>query len=117
MENTTLKIDPDAHDLVLDEEGGLETIGGAETVAQCVRLTLEAFKGEWFLDPRHGTAYEEILGDASGDPEAVLREAIFQEGQVRYIDELTVERKGREISAAFSGRLKDGTPIYMEVTA
>lgn len=117
MDNMTLRIDPVTHDLVLDKEGSLQVIGGAETVAQCVRLTLETFKGEWFLDPRHGTAYEEIIGDASGDPEAVLREAIYQEDQVRYIDELKVERKGREISAAFSGRLQDGTPLYMEVTA
>ena len=49
MDNITLKIDPGSHDLVLADDA-LVMVSGAETVAQCVRLTLETFKGEWFLD-------------------------------------------------------------------
>ena len=88
MENITLRIDQETQDLVLDDSGSLELIGDAETVAQCVRLTLETFKGEW-----------------------------FQETNVQYIDSLTVTRSGRSIAAAFTGRLKDGTPISLEVKA
>lgn len=117
MENTTLKIDPDTHDIVLDDTGCMVMIGGAETVAQCVRATLETFKGEWFLDTAHGTDYEQIVGDGTGDPETVLREAIFQETNVRFIDTLEVTKQGRSIAVNFAGRMKDGTPIYMEVTA
>lgn len=58
MENITLRIDQETQDLVLDDSGSLELIGDAETVAQCVRLTLETFKGEWFLDTDHGTDYD-----------------------------------------------------------
>lgn len=59
MENITLRIDQETQDLVLDDSGSLELIGDAETVAQCVRLTLETFKGEWFLDTDHGTDYDQ----------------------------------------------------------
>ena len=67
MENITLKIDQETQDLVLDDSGSLELIGDAETVAQCVRLTLETFKGEWFLDTDHGTDYDQIIGDGDGN--------------------------------------------------
>lgn len=115
-ENQTLKIDPDTRDLVL-EDGALAMISGAETVAQCVRLTLETFKGEWFLDTAHGTDYDRIIGDGDGDPDTVLRAAIFQETNVQYIDSLEVTRQGRQLTAAFSGRLADGTEISVEVSA
>ncbi len=36
---------------------------------------------------------------------------------MQYIDSLTVTRSGRSIAAAFTGRLKDGTPISLEVKA
>ena len=111
MENITLKIDQETQDLVLDDSGSLELI------AQCVRLTLETFKGEWFLDTDHGTDYDQIIADGDGDAETVLRTAIFQETNVQYIDSLTVTRSGRSIAAAFTGRLKDGTPISLEVKA
>ena len=117
MENITLRIDQETQDLVLDDSGSLELIGDAETVAQCVRLTLETFKGEWFLDTDHGTDYDQIIADGDGDAETVLRTAIFQETNVQYIDSLTVTRSGRSIAAAFTGRLKDGTPISLEVKA
>jgi hypothetical protein len=117
MENITLRIDQETQDLVLDDSGSLELIGDVETVAQCVRLTLETFKGEWFLDTDHGTDYDQIIADGDGDAETVLRTAIFQETNVQYIDSLTVTRSGRSIAAAFTGRLKDGTPISLEVKA
>lgn len=117
MENTTLKIDPDTHDIVMDDEGTMVLIGDAEATAQCVRVVLEVFLGEWFMDLDHGTDYDEIVGDGDGDPETVLRAAIYQETDVQYIDSLTITRSGREITATFDGRLKDGTPIHLEVTA
>ena len=117
MENTTLKIHANTHDLILDDQGRLVMTDGAATVAQCVRLTLEVFKGEWFLDTDHGTDYDQIVGDGTGDPEAVLRAAIFQESNVQFIDQLTVAHKGRQLVASFTGRLKDGTQINLEVTA
>lgn len=117
MENITLRIDQETQDLVLDDSGSLELISDVETVAQCVRLTLKTFKGEWFLDTDHGTDYDQIIADGDGDAETVLRTAIFQETNVQYIDSLTVTRSGRSIAAAFTGRLKDGTPISLEVKA
>ena len=91
MENITLKIDQETQDLVLDDSGSLELIGDAD--------------------------YDQIIADGDGDAETVLRTAIFQETNVQYIDSLTVTRSGRSIAAAFTGRLKDGTPISLEVKA
>ena len=42
---------------------------------------------------------------------------LFADPNVQYIDSLTVTRSGRSIAAAFTGRLKDGTPISLEVKA
>lgn len=112
-----MMIGPISHDIVLDSENSMVMIGGAETAAQCVRLTLETFKGEWFLDTDHGTDYDQIIGDGAGDPETILRTAIYQETNVKYIDSLTVRKEGRQILAAFAGRLADGTPISLEVKA
>jgi hypothetical protein len=115
MDNITLMIEQDTHDLVLDDEGNLQIIGGAETVAQCVRLNLECFKGQWFLDINHGTDYDQII-DGSGDPETILSEAIYQETDVLFIDDISVLKDGRNISAVFSARLKNSTQIVLEVS-
>ena len=115
MDNITLMIAQDTHDLVLDDEGNMQIIGGAETVAQCVRLNLECFKGQWFLDINHGTDYDQII-DGSGDPETVLSEAIYQETAVQFIDDISVSKNGRDIDAVFSARLRDNTQIELEVS-
>ena len=117
MENITLKIDPDTHDIAMNDEGSMVLIGEAETTAQCIRVVLEVFLGEWFMDLDHGTDYDQIVGDGDGDPETVLRAAIYQETDVRYIDSLTISKSGREVTVAFDGRLKDGTRISLDVSA
>lgn len=119
-ENMTLRIDPSTRDLVLDEDGILETITGDETSAQAVRLTLETWKGEFSFDPTHGTDYERIMGkkpheledDEAGE---VARDAIFQENDVEQVDALETKFEGRSLNIAFTGRLKSGAAITTEV--
>lgn len=120
-ENMTLLIDPETRDLVIDEQGLMLLVYGDETTAQCVRLTLQTWIGEFFLDLTHGTEYERILGkkphelptDEIGE---VLRAAIFQEGDVEHIDDITAEIAEKEITAAFAATLYSGRIISMEVT-
>ncbi|MEA4901847.1 DUF2634 domain-containing protein [Desulfitobacterium sp.] len=119
-ENMTLRIDPNTRDLVLDENGNMEQIYGDETTAQCVRLTLQTWKGEFFLDDTHGTEYDRILGKKPHElPEdevgEVLREAIFQETDVAQVDDVTAEIGDKTVSAAFNATLYSGRKIGMEV--
>lgn len=119
-DNMTLKIDPESRDLVLDEDGIMETIAGDETSAQAVRLTLEVWKGEFELVPDHGTDYERIMGKKPHELEEdeigeVVREGIFQEDAVEQVDALETNLSGRSLELAFAGRLTSGTAITTEV--
>ncbi len=120
MDNSTLLIDPDTHDLVLDDDGNIVMIHGDETTAQCVRLTLEVYEGEWFLDERHGTDYPRVFGDPPSTDavtKEIVRAAIFQETDVKHIDTLDVKRNpdSRRLEAGFTGRLDSGRSISMGV--
>lgn len=119
-DNMTLKIDPESRDLVLDEDGIMETVAGDETSAQAVRLTLEVWKGEFELVPDHGTDYERIMGKKPHELEEdeigeVVREGIFQEDAVEQVDALETNLSGRSLEVSFAGRLTSGTAITTEV--
>jgi hypothetical protein len=121
-DNMTLRIDPESRDLVIGEDGLMERIHGDDTTSQCVRLTLQTWKGEFFLDITHGTEYGRVLGkkphelpqDEVGE---VLREAIFQEGDVVQVDDVTADIGDKTVGAAFNAKLSSGKIISMEVTA
>jgi len=118
MANTAWRIDPVTKDLAFDGDGILSTVEENEAGAQCVRLTLEAWKGDFILIPDHGTDYERILGEREDEELAdeVIREAVFQEDRVSALEELSVSvQEARELRVEFSGRLYDGSPINMEV--
>jgi len=119
----TLNINSETRDLSFDEEGILELIFEDITTTQCVRLTLQTWKGEFFLDESHGTDYDRIMGrhrrELDNDllPE-VFREAIFQETDVVQIDHLSAELNDkRHVTANFSARLLSGRVISSEVNA
>ena len=120
-ENMTLRINPLTRDLEFDDDGIMERTYDDETTAQCVRLTLQTWKGEFFLDTTHGTEYERILGmkphelppDEIGE---VLRDAIFQEGDVSQVNSVTAEINGRTVESEFDATLYSGRIISMEVT-
>ena len=120
--NMTLKIDPDSMDLTMDDGGNFALIYGDETTAQAVRLTLQAWEGDFPMDESHGTAWGQILGrklSDLGDDEAaeVVRKAIFQEDDVRQVDTLSIEQSGvRGIDVTFAGTLYSGRTISTEVS-
>jgi hypothetical protein len=118
--NMTLLIDYETRDLSFDGDGIMELIFGDTTTAQCVRITLQTWKEEFFLDVTHGTRYERILGkkphELSRDEIAeVLREAIFQETDIAQIDNMKAEVGERNINAEFFATLYNGQTISMEV--
>lgn len=119
-EKYTLKIDPVTRDLVLDDNGVMETVTGDAVSAQAVRLTLQAWQGEFPFVPSHGTAYERIMGKKPHEltedeiPE-VIRDAVFQEPEVEEVEEVAYTLDGRELAVSVSGRLSDGETINAEV--
>jgi hypothetical protein len=118
-DNATLRIDEDTQDLVF-ASGGLTMIDHEETTAQCVRLTLTAHKGDFFLDTTHGTEWSRILGRKQSDLEddeadEVLRAGILQETDIAYVENLAITREGRNMNVTFDGTLRDGAPIRVEV--
>ncbi len=122
MDNMTLLIDPETHDLVFDENGSFQKIYGSDTTVQNVRHALVTWKAEFFADPEHGTDYERIVGTNqneidTAEIEEIIREAIFQETDVSRIDKLNVTYDGRSVTAEFTAVLTDGEKISLEVTA
>ena len=120
-ENMTLRIDPDSRDLVLDDDGLMEQTYVDETTKQAVRLTLQTWKGEFFLDITHGTEYDRILGKKPFELPAdevgeVIREAVFQEQEVSHIDVLNSEIGNKKVETTLEATLYSGNRISMEVT-
>lgn len=119
MANKVWKIDPGTKDLVFFDSGILETLEDDAASAQGVVMTLGAWRGDFDLVPDHGTDYEQILGVQADEEtiDEVLREAIFQEEQVSMVDELTVAQTAdRRMEVTWSGQLRNGEPISMEVS-
>lgn len=115
MENVTLQIDAETHDLIFDSSGNLCMISDHETSAQCVRLTLECFLGEWFLDETHGTEYQKIIENTESEADDILRRAVYQEPDVRSIDSIDISVIDRNIYANIRAKLMDGTAISVGV--
>ncbi len=118
MANITWKIDPDTKDLAFDNEGLLMTVEGDKASTQNIRMTLESWKGDFDLDPDHGTDYTKILVEQSDEDttEEIIREAIFQEENMGALEKLNVGRdEDRKLNISFSGQLDTGTTINMEV--
>lgn len=60
---STLKLDPDTWDLVLDEAGDMAFIEGAEAMAQDAASAVKTFEGEVYFDTSIGIPYlTQILG-------------------------------------------------------
>ena len=122
MDNMTLLIDPDTRDLVFDEHGNFKKIYDEDTVVQNVRHALITWKAEFFADKTHGTDYERIMGKNVNEADVsvikeVVREGIFQEPKVSWIDSLDITFDGRSVTATFAATLDSGEIINMEVVA
>ncbi|MCI5915047.1 MAG: hypothetical protein MRZ67_07695 [Christensenella sp.] len=114
-----LYVDADTHDLVI-ADGDILTVDGAADIAQAVRVTLQAWIGDWELDTRHGTDYPRILADdgvADTEIREILSAAIYQEPTVKRIDMLDIARSDRVVTVRFTAQLVDGSMISGEVNS
>lgn len=112
MDNITLLIS-EKGDLVIGDDGVMQTIGGADTTAQNIRMTIKAWKDDFLLVPEHGTDHNSVFGvDADNDRiKEVYREAIFQETDITQINSLMVEKTGREVNVAFEALTSKGEEV------
>lgn len=120
QENMSLYIDPETRDLVINDEGLMETTYENETIKQAVRLTLMVYKEEFPFDLMHGTDWKQVMGKKphelnNGEISEVIREGIFQEDSVTEISEIEIDISNRNLNISFSGTLSDGNTINMEV--
>lgn len=97
----------DARDLLLDADGDLvmgadlEFASGLSAVAQAVKIVVQTFRGEWFLDLDFGVPYferdgvpasEALLGQRFNETKAraAFRDAILSVDGVDSLEELNV---------------------------
>ena len=116
MPNFTLKISQDG-DLVIDADGIMQSIEGADVTAQNIRMALKAAKGDFPLAPEHGTDYEMVFGVAA-DQDSIkeaCREAIFQEEDVEQIDRLDVDISERDARIEFRATTGAGAEVEANI--
>lgn len=115
---TTLKIDSKTKDFVFDENGIMETISGADAIAQNIQICLTAWKGDFVELPEHGTDYQKIFGENTDkeEIEEIIRESIYQEKEVEQIEEqeMTKNENGKS-NISFKARLNNGEKVGTEV--
>lgn len=109
----------DPVDLLLDDEGdlvltsGLVFSTGLNAVAQGIRIRIQSFRGEWFLDLDHGVPYyQDLLGQKFNEVKAraAFRTAIITAPGVTELLSLivTFDRPTRALNVAWKTRTDFG---------
>lgn len=88
-------------------------VDGKDAIAQDIRVRLQFFQGEWFLDRRIGVPYfQRILGQKPrlSVLKAIFRKAILTTPGVLSVSDLTVSYDGtsRVIEVSFSASTTEG---------
>jgi hypothetical protein len=102
--------------------GTLQYLTGLGAVRQAVRIRLQAFLGEWFLDTTVGTPLlQQVLGQKNPNPAAlhgVFRNRILGTPGVASLEklELTFDRRARTLRVDFAatcdfGEFSDSVPL------
>ena len=115
-QNVTLKID-ETGDLVIGDDGIMETLSGIDTTAQNIRMNPKTGVGDFPLVPSHGTDYEKIFKEDTElqDAEEEFRESIYQESAVAMVEDLAVEKEGRAMHVSFRAVTASGEKMESEV--
>ena len=82
-----------------------------ETVAQRLRIRLLTFQNEWFADTRYGIPYyQRILGKkpTKSALDQIFQQAILEERRVREITYYESSLSGRNYSAVFRVKTREG---------
>ena len=88
------------------------TIDPATVVAQRLRIRLQTFLGEWFLNTEYGVGYwQRILGKKTSKTavDRIFQEQILDERGVREISSFSSTFKNRQYDMSFRVRALDGS--------
>lgn len=100
-------------DIALDDDGDLSVSGGdlqlvsgADAIVQAVRIRLQFFRGEWFLDVDAGVPYFQDVLVKNPDPnvlQAVFRAAILETPGISELTALSIDfdRTNRRLSVSY----------------
>ena len=113
-----LKIDTSTGDVAI-ENGELVLLDGSEAIAQHLRVRLQFFLGEWFLDRRIGVPYyQKLLGQKPNTTtvKALMRQVIAATPGIETINDLTVDYDGatRVLSISFRSETSEGPLDFSE---
>lgn len=104
-----LKLDPDTHDLVL-EDFDLALVEGLARVRQQLAIRLQFFRGEWFLDLDFGVPwFQEVLGvkpPPVSHAELLIRDQVLSTPDVEELEELGVDYVGESRALTVELRAK-----------
>lgn len=113
------KLDPESHDLYLDDAGRTATVDGDEATAQEIKTRLLFFKGEAFTDTREGVPwYQEIMrkGADLARARAIVRQAILSVPSIVDVPRVDVDldRATRALTITWTARTDSGRTIRSE---
>lgn len=112
-------IDPSTNDIVMDGQNNFKMVEGDDELVQCVRLTIQANKEEWFLNPDHGFR-RSVVQAKKYDPAEVnveLYDAVLQEDRVDSVEDVTFDynKTSRHLDVDFNFKKPDGSVIVGRV--
>lgn len=114
-------LDPQSHDVIFVNGAAPTTRSQQDVVAQRLKITLQTFLGEWFLNLDTGIPYfQQILTKIrnKSSVDAIFQQAILaDEGVIEmlaYSSTLNVASRGFDLS--FTVRVADGSAVPIDFT-
>lgn len=119
MANYDLALSAASHDLLIID-GDLKLIDDAERIAQQIKITLQFWLGEWYLDISKGVPYLEhvlVKNPNMNHIRAIFREKILDVPGVTGVNklQLSLDRKNRALSVSFEAETTAGLLTRREV--
>jgi hypothetical protein len=106
---------PIEHDLRV-VNGRMRFFEGKDTIAQKVKIRLQLFQGEWFLDQRIGFPYWQKVFVKNPDLRslrALYKQAILESPGIASVDNLDLELTDRALNLEFDATTDEGESISL----
>ena len=116
-----LLLNPETNDMIFVNGGCPVTVAQQDIVAQRLKITLQTFLGEWFLDTDLGIPYfQQILTKVRNKStvDAIFQKAILADpGVLEMVEyESTLSANVRGFDLSFAVRVADGSIIPIDFT-
>lgn len=112
----------DSNNDIVIRDGQLAVVSGKKEIVQHVRVRLNFFLGEWFLDKKAGTPYyEQILKKPANLPriETIIKNRILKTPGVDKLISFKMQYEGgnsRKLTITFSAKtVEGGMEDFMEI--